>query len=187
MRVILQDNIDTLGNVGDIVNVKPGYARNYLLPKGLVLPANESNVREWEHQQRVTKDRIRKMRLSAEGVAEQLKGVKVEIPAKVGEGERLFGSVGNADIQKALLGKGFHLSRKDISLARPIKTLGDHSVTVKLHPEVSTQVTVCVVRSADSPPPAAAKSKTDEILESVAAEEQAAREAAEAVEEDTED
>ena len=186
MRVILQENIDTLGNVGDIVKVKPGYARNYLLPKGLVLVANESNVKEWEHQQRVTKDRIRKLRLSAQGVAEQLKDVKIEIEAKVGEGERLFGSVGNADIQKALAKKGFRLSRKDIRLDRPIKHLGEHEVTVKLHPEVSTDITVTIVRSADSPEPVAARSKTDEILEQVAAEEKAAKEAEEA-EEDTED
>ncbi|MCB0220347.1 MAG: 50S ribosomal protein L9 [Chrysiogenetes bacterium] len=175
MRVILQENIETLGAVGEIVNVKPGYARNYLLPKGLVLVANESAVKEWEHKQRVTADRIRKLRLSAEGVAKQLKGVKVEISAKVGEGERLFGSVGNADILKGLIEKGFGgLSRKDIHLPRPIKTLGEHTVSVKLHPEVSTDIIVDVVRSADSPPPVETKSKTDEILEKAAAEEQAA-------------
>lgn len=184
MRVILQDNIETLGAVGEVVNVKPGYARNYLLPKGLALVANEANVKEWEHQQRVTADRVRKLRLSAEGVAKQLEGLKVEIPAKVGEGDRLFGSVGNADVQKALSAKGFTLSRKDVQLPRPIKTLGEHTISVKLHPDVSADITVEVTRSADSPPPAETKSKTEEILEKVEAEEKTTEEAPEAAAEE---
>lgn len=182
MRVILKDNIENLGNVGDVVEVKRGYARNYLLPKGLVLVADEGNVKAWEHQQRVIADRIRKLRLSAEQLAKQLDGQKVEIQARAGEGDRLFGSVGSTDIQKALRGKGFQVPRKDIQLARPIKALGVHKIKVKLHPEVVCNVEVEVTRSPDSPPIETKKSKTAEILETAAREEEAARAAREAEE-----
>lgn len=174
MRVILKDNVENLGVVGEVVDVKPGFARNYLLPKGLALVANESNVKEWEHQQRVVADRIRKLKLSAEEVGKQLKATKLEIEAKVGEGDRLFGSVGPAEIAKALHEKGFGISRRDIKLERPIKSVGQHNVRVKLHPEVSVEVSVEVVRGEGSFPPAeTAASRTEEILAAAEKEEAA--------------
>ncbi|MEW6775475.1 MAG: 50S ribosomal protein L9 [Bdellovibrionota bacterium] len=179
MRVILKENIENLGNVGDVIDVRDGYARNYLLPKGLVLAANEGNVTAWKHQQRVVADRIRKLRLSAEKVAEQMKDLTVQVDAKAGEGDRLFGSVGTSDIQKALKGRGFTVNRRDIQLERPIKTVGIHHVNVRLHPELVVEVKVDVVKIKEPEAPVSAKkTKTQEILEA-AEREEAAKKAAE--------
>ena len=165
MRVILKDNVEHLGNVGDIVDVRTGYANNFLLPKGLVLLATQSNLAAQKHVERVIADRIRKLKLSAQGLAQQIEGLEVEVTAKAGETDRLFGSIGNSDIQKALKAKGFVVNRRDIQLEKPLKSLGLHEVGVRLHPEVTVKVKVSIVRTREDAAAVAAKrSKTQEIL-----------------------
>jgi len=187
MRVILKDNVENLGNVGDIVDVRSGYAHNFLLPKGLVLVATEGNVAAQKHLERVIADRIRKLKLSAQGVAKQMEGIEVEVSAKAGETDRLFGSIGNSDIQKALKAKGFGVNRRDVQLEKPLKSLGVHEVDVRLHPEVTVKVKVSIVRTREEAAAMAAKrSRTQDILEAVAREE-AAKKAAEAAAEAAEE
>ena len=148
MQVILQENIDNLGKVGDIVKVKPGYARNYLLPRGLAAEASTRNVSQLEHQKRAAQKRRDKIRIDAEKVAKAIESAKVTLARQVGEEDKLFGSVTTADIEEALRSAGIAgISRKQIHLPEPIKALGLHEVPVKVHPEVTAKVRVNVVKA----------------------------------------
>ncbi|MCW5828261.1 MAG: 50S ribosomal protein L9 [Deltaproteobacteria bacterium] len=145
MRVILKDNIETLGQIGKVVDVRPGYARNFLIPRGLAVVADEGKVAQMKHELKVAEDKARKVRASAELLAKQLKDLHVEIRAKAGEGGKLFGSVGAADIAEAVHKKGFAvIDRRDIKVASPIKQLGDFRVPVRVHHELSVEILVTV-------------------------------------------
>jgi large subunit ribosomal protein L9 len=136
MKLILREDVENLGKGGDLVDVKPGFGRNYLLPRGLAVVANTKNVRELEHQKTVASAKAAKLKASAEAVAKRLAETPVVLRRKAGEQDKLFGSVTAIDIAEALAARGLQLDRRAIDLAEPIKTVGDFEVPVKLHHEV---------------------------------------------------
>ncbi|NOX20626.1 MAG: 50S ribosomal protein L9 [Nitrospirae bacterium] len=146
MKVILKEDVDRLGSVGDIVNVKPGYARNYLIPRNLAVVANPKNIKEFEHYKRVLRQKAEKIKNAAQALADKLSSKVLTIKAKAGEEDKLFGSVTTIDIEKALTAEGFEIDRKKIILEEPIKRLGEYKVKVKLHKDVVAELTVQVVK-----------------------------------------
>jgi large subunit ribosomal protein L9 len=144
VKLILREDVENLGKGGDLVEVKPGYGRNYLLPRGLAVPANPKNVRELEHQKKVAEAKAAKQKASAEAVAKRLAETPVALKRKVGEQDKLYGSVTALDIVEALAARGLQLDRRIIDLPEPIKTVGDHEVPVKLHRDVVGKVKVKV-------------------------------------------
>lgn len=144
MEVILREDVPTLGVVGDVVKVKPGFARNYLLPRGLAVVADRRNVHVLEHQKRLAADKRERDRRHAETTAQRLSAVRVTIKARAGEEGKLFGSVTNLDIEKALADQGFAVERRRIRLDEPIKSIGEHLVPVHLGVGVDARVTVSV-------------------------------------------
>jgi large subunit ribosomal protein L9 len=146
VKVILLNDQRNLGKRGEIVDVKPGYGRNFLLPQGMAMEATPGNVKVFE-QQRVKFDaRHAKERDAAQEIANKMAGLRIEIPKRVGETDTLYGSVTAGDVAEALEKKGFTVDRRRLDLEGGIKTLGDHPVRVELHPEVVAEVTVAVVR-----------------------------------------
>ena len=145
MRVILLSDQRHLGKRGEVVDVKPGHGRNYLVPQGLALEATHGNVKFFE-QQRVKIDaQHAKEREAAAAIAKTMEGLRVQIPKRVGETGTLYGSVTAGDVAEAVEKKGFVVDRRRIDLEGGIKTLGDHPVRIELHPEVIAEVTVAVV------------------------------------------
>ena len=136
MKLILREDVENLGKGGELVEVKPGYGRNYLLPRGLAVTANTKNVRELDHQKKIAEAKAAKAKASAEAVAKRLSETPVVLRRKVGEQDKLYGSVTIIDIVEALAARGLTLDRRAIDLKEPIKTVGDHEVPVKLHREV---------------------------------------------------
>jgi large subunit ribosomal protein L9 len=146
IQVVLKDDIETLGKSGELVRVRPGYARNYLIPRGLAALATRGNIAQVEHEKKVAVARAAKARGDAEAVSKQLSSITLEIAVQAGEGDKLFGSVGTKDIAEALEKKGQKIDRKKIVLADNIKTLGEHEVQIKLGYEVSATIKVNIVR-----------------------------------------
>jgi large subunit ribosomal protein L9 len=144
MEVILREDVPHLGNIGDIVRVKAGYARNYLLPRGLAVVADRRNVGALEHQRRVAADRRERVLRAAQSVAQKIAALRVTIKARAGEEGKLFGSVTNMDIEKALAEQGITVERRQIRLDEPIKRLGEHKVPIHLGVGVDTELTVDV-------------------------------------------
>jgi len=145
VRVILLSDQRHLGKRGEVVDVKPGHGRNYLVPQGLALEATHGNVKFFE-QQRVKIDaQHAKEREAAAAIAKTMVGLRVQIPKRVGETGTLYGSVTAGDVAEAVEKKGFVVDRRRIDLEGGIKTLGDHPVRIELHPEVIAEVTVAVV------------------------------------------
>lgn len=144
MKLILREDVENLGRGGDVVDVKPGYGRNFLLPRGLAVVANPKNLREIEHQKAVAAAKAAKLKASAEAVAKRLAETPITLKRKVGEQDKLFGSVTALDIAEALGARGLQLDRRSIDLADPIKTVGDFEVGVKLHHDVVGKVKVKV-------------------------------------------
>jgi len=145
MEVILKEDIATLGKIGEVVRVRDGYARNYLLPRGLVLEANKRNLKTFEHQKKIVADQKQKITRHAQVVGDQLAGVSLVIPMKVGEEGKLFGSVTTIQIEKALKAKGLNVDRRKIHLEAPIKVAGDHEVAVRLSADLTVPLKVSVV------------------------------------------
>jgi large subunit ribosomal protein L9 len=145
MQVILREEVPTLGTIGDVVKVKPGYARNYLLPRGLAIEASNRNLKELEHQKRVVADRRLRAAKTAGAVADKLAAVTLTFNLRAGEDGKLFGSVTNQDIHRALEERGFTIERRRILLDEPIKTLGEHKVTVNVGPDTKGTIAVTVV------------------------------------------
>lgn len=146
MRVILREDVDHLGTAGEIVNVKPGYGRNYLFPNGLALPATEGDVKRIEHEKRVIAARNAKLLKELEGQAGKIQSLSVSIKQAVGEGDRLYGSVTSRDIAEALEAQGVKIDSRKIDLPEPIKTLGMTEVAVKLGKGVAANLKVWVVK-----------------------------------------
>lgn len=147
MQVILKQEVANLGDAGDIVKVKPGYGRNYLIPRGFAIPATEGSLRQAEHQKRVA-DAIRRKNLSgARELKDKLEGTAVSIRRETGEDDKLFGSVTNRDIGEALAAEGIEIDRRSIVLADPIKSIGLFTVPVRLHRDVTANVRVYVIRA----------------------------------------
>jgi large subunit ribosomal protein L9 len=145
MEVILKEDIANVGKIGEVVRVRDGYARNYLLPRGLVMVANKKNLKTFEHQKKIVGDQKQKIMRQAQVVGEQLGGVAVSIAVRAGEEGRLFGSVTNIHIEKALKAKGLNVDRRKIQLQEPIKTLGDFDVPVRLTADLTVPIKVSVV------------------------------------------
>jgi len=144
-RIILRQDIEDLGELGDIVDVKPGYARNYLLPQGFAYEATAANLRRHEEEREHLVKRSMRDREQAEKVAERLAGVSVTLKVKAGEEGRLFGSVTSTDIANSLAEQSIEIDRHIIRLADPIKQLGMYKVPIRLHAEVQPEISVWVV------------------------------------------
>jgi len=144
VQVILREELSNLGTTGDIVKVKPGYARNYLLPRGLAVEASVRNLKELEHQKRVIADKRLREQKSAAAVAEKLSSIKLAFQVRAGDDGKLFGSVTNQDIHKQLEERGFPIERRRILLDEPIKSLGTHDVVVHLGPDTKSTIKVDV-------------------------------------------
>jgi large subunit ribosomal protein L9 len=145
MEVILKEDIANLGKIGEVVRVRDGFARNYLLPRGLVLVANKKNLKVFEHQKKVVADQKQKVMRDAQAVGEQLTGVSLTIAMRSGEEGRLFGSVTNMQIEKALKAKGLNVDRRKIHLDEPIKNLGDYEIPIRLAADITVPLKLSVV------------------------------------------
>lgn len=146
MKVILRKNYDQLGEIGDIVEVKEGFALNFLIPRGVAFQANAGNIRALEEEKRQTAKKEEKNHESAQELAAELEKVSITIPVKVGEEDKIFGSVTTQMIADSLKEKEFDIDKRKIEITEPIKALGIYSVNVKLHPKVSATVKTWVVR-----------------------------------------
>jgi len=144
VEVILRDDVQHLGKMGDVVRVKPGYARNFLLPRGLAVEANRRNLSVLEHQKRVITAKGAREKKSAEAVAARLAGLRLTVRARVGEGGRLFGSVTNLDLERMLAERGFAVDRRRIRLADPIKELGTFPIAVQVGRDVQATVELTI-------------------------------------------
>ena len=145
VQVILREDVAALGHAGDLVKVKPGFARNFLIPQGKAVVATEASKRELEHQKRVIAEKVRRDREALEAERKKFDGVVVEITAQAGEEGKLFGSVTAAQIADTLAERGLELDRRRIDLAEPIKALGEHDVVVRLHRDVTATLKIKVI------------------------------------------
>ena len=146
MEVILREHVDNLGRRGDVVKVAPGYARNYLLPRKLALPVNEGNKRVIERERKLAETRELEERQQAEAVANRLSQIELTLSRRVGDTEQLYGSVTAVDIADYLKTQGFEIDRRKLILPEPIKAIGEHTVPLKLHREVTVPLKVRVVK-----------------------------------------
>lgn len=146
IKVVLQDDVTNLGTSGDVVRVRPGYARNYLIPRGLAAPATERNLAHVEALKQQAAERAKQRLEEAQGLKAKLESASVKLERAVGEENRMYGSVTTKDIEEAYLALGIELDRRKITLADPIKTLGLHEVSIKLHGDVTAQLRVEVVK-----------------------------------------
>lgn len=145
MEVVLQENFPSLGYVGDKVNVKPGYARNYLIPRGIALESSSGNAKAIRHKMSIVTAKKAKLKAQALEEAKKYEGLTLEFTLKIGEKGKSFGSVSLKDIEKSLAEKGFTLDRKQLELKEQIKAGGDYTLDVTLHSEVTVPVTIRVV------------------------------------------
>lgn len=146
MRIILTENVPNLGFAGDIVSVKGGYARNFLLPRNKAMPADSRNIKAAEHAKLVAEHRFRKIRKETEQIAEKLRNTSLTISMKVGEEDKLFGAVTSMDIENLLRAEGFEIDRRNIHLEKPLKSLGEYIIPVKLHREVTADVKLTIIK-----------------------------------------
>jgi large subunit ribosomal protein L9 len=145
MEVILREHVDNLGRRGDVVKVAAGYARNYLLPQRLALPVTEASRRQIERERDKAEARDAEEKAAAEAAAQRIASVEISIARRVGENQTMYGSVTSADIAQALAAKGFQVEKRRIHLPEAIKSLGEHTVPVRVHRDVTADVTVKVV------------------------------------------
>lgn len=145
MQVILREDVDKLGKIGDLVKVKDGYARNFLVPSKKAIEATPKNLKAMEHAKKMVSDRIRTLKKSASADADRIKSLAITIKAKVGEEGKLFGSVTSMDIAEAMQAQGVTIDKRKITLEEPIKRIGDYTVPVKLHTDVVADLKVSVV------------------------------------------
>ena len=146
MKLILREDVENLGKIGEIVEVAGGYGRNYLLPRGLAVKASTKNLKEQEHQKKLIQARMDRQKKDAQEMAGSLDSVSCTITRKTGEDEKLYGSVTSRDIEEALREEGVSIDRKRIVLEEPIKKLGVYTVPVKLHTDVTGNIKVWVVK-----------------------------------------
>lgn len=144
IQVILREDVVHVGHLGDVVSVKPGFARNFLLPRGLAVVASDRQKNRVEHEKKVLESRMAKLKAGADALKARLDAVSLSITKAAGENEKLFGSVTAMDIEALLKDKGFDITRKQISMSDHIKSLGTHEVPVKLHRDVTATVKVVV-------------------------------------------
>jgi large subunit ribosomal protein L9 len=145
MEVILKEDIANVGKIGEVVRVRDGYARNYLLPRGLVLLANKKNLKTFEHQKKLVADQKQKITRQAKSVGEAVTAVSLIIRMRVGEEGKLFGSVTNIQIEKALKAQGLTVDRRKIQLEEPIKATGDYEVPIRMTADLTVPLKISVV------------------------------------------
>mgnify|MGYP003700637361 CR=1 FL=1 len=161
MDIILLERVENLGQMGDVVKVKPGYARNFLLPQRKALRASKDNIAYFETQKAQLEAQNLKRRQEAEAVGERMNDVAVVLIRSAGDTGQLYGSVSSRDVAEALIEAGYTVDRRQVEQERPIKELGMHPVRVRLHPEVVITVTANVARSADE---AEAQARGEDVL-----------------------
>ena len=154
MEVILRQYVEHLGKRGDIVKVAAGYARNYLLPRKLALPATDGNKRHVERERKIMEVKEADEKAQSQAIARRIEAIDVVITRRVGDTEQLYGSVTSADIADFLNAKGFEIDRRKLILPEPIKTVGTHAVPLKLHRDVTVTINVQVAKEGSSPTPA---------------------------------
>lgn len=145
MKVILKSDVKNLGLAGEVISVKDGYARNFLIPKGLAVEANIKNIKALEHEKRIIEEASKKLKSSADNLAARLSDLNLVIKAKAGAEEKLFGSITAMDISEELKNQGIEIDKKKIHLNEPIKRLGAYSVDVKIYQNVVAKLNVNVV------------------------------------------
>jgi len=147
MKVILREDVQGVGNIGDILEVAPGYARNFLFPRNKAVEATGRSLKTVEHAKRVIGEKARKEKAALEEIAKKVSAIAVTIPVQVGKDDKLFGSVTAKDIAEALAAQGVEVDKRKIELGHPIKELGTVSVPIKLHSQVTATVSVTVVKT----------------------------------------
>jgi len=150
MKVILNDHVPNLGDRGAVCDVKPGYARNYLIPKGLAYVLNDANRARFEQEQKRWEQKQARERTAAEDLAARLAGTELSFRRRAGEGDALYGSVTASDVADALAERGFDIDRRRIQIAHHIKRLGTHEATVHLHRDVRVPITIHVEREGEA-------------------------------------
>lgn len=150
MKVILQEPVDRLGHVGDLVSVANGYARNYLIPTGLAIEANEGNVKYLNHHQRVLEKKRLRLQVKGEELKKRIESISLDFERKAGEKGKLFGSVTNKDIADALLEKGIEVDRRKIDLPETVKAVGSYVAVVVIQPGIAAEIAVRVVGDPES-------------------------------------
>jgi large subunit ribosomal protein L9 len=148
MQIILQEDVDKLGHRGDVVTVKPGYARNYLLPRSLAIEATTGNMKALERIRTALAKKTATELDAAQKQAELLNGVSLGFKRKTGENDQMFGSVTSADISEGLAAQGFKIDKRQVQLAEPIKTIAEHDVTIKVFRDVVAHIKVTVEKEA---------------------------------------
>lgn len=147
MQIILTEEVKGVGRAGEVVSVKDGFGRNFLIPKKLAVPATSNNLKALEHEKKVISDRQNKLKREAEKVAKEIEALSCLIPCQVGEEGKMFGSVTSIDVEKFLKDKGIAVEKRNILLEEPIKSLGDYTVTIKLHQDVKTKLKVSLIKA----------------------------------------
>ncbi|MBN2514444.1 MAG: 50S ribosomal protein L9 [Deltaproteobacteria bacterium] len=145
MKVILKENVETLGKTGDMVKVSDGYARNFLIPKGLAIEASKRNIKVLAHERKTIEQKAEKEKKNAEELRGKLENVICTIARKEGEQGKLFGSVTAKDVEQELSAQGIKIDRKNINMDVPIKSIGEFQITVKIYPGVNAEIKVVVV------------------------------------------
>ena len=192
MKLILRADVDPLGRLREIVTVKPGYGRNFLLPKGLAMPATKANLKQFELERKKLEAKADALRAEAKELAEKLTAAPLVINVRVGDNDKLYGSVTSANIGDALEEKGIEIDRRKIVVGDPIRALGEYTLEVRLHPDVHAELVVHVLRMGQTElevPEEVAVSEEDmaeaEAVIAESVEEEAAEETVEETAEDT--
>lgn len=144
MKLLLKEDVDGLGFCGDEVEVKDGYGRNFLIPKGKALLATPNNLKAFNHQKRIVQAKVKKVTDIAQGVADKISNTTMQIKKKMGDGGKMFGAVTAQEVSALLKAKGIDIDRRKIQIQEPIKKAGEYSIPVKLHPEVTAQIKLTV-------------------------------------------
>lgn len=144
MKLLLKEDVDGLGFCGDEVQVKDGYGRNFLIPKGKALLATPNNLKAFNHQKRIVQAKVKKVAATAQGVADEIGKATLQTKKKMGEGGKIFGSVTTQEISDLLKAKGIEVDRRKIQIQEPIKKVGEFTIPVKLHPEITGQIKLVV-------------------------------------------
>ena len=144
MKLLLKEDVDGLGFCGDEVEVKDGYGRNFLIPKGKALLATPNNLKAFNHQKRIVQAKVKKVTDIAQGVADEISNTAIQIKKKMGDGGKMFGTVTAQEVSDLLKAKGIDIDRRKFQIQEPIKKAGEYSIPVKLHPEVTAQIKLAV-------------------------------------------
>ena len=144
MKVILTKDLENVGKAGALVDVKPGFGRNYLLPRQLAMPATAKNIRQRDHEKAGILARAARQRSSMDAMAKKISAIELKFSRKAGEQDKLFGSVTSKDVHDRLVEQGYEIDRRQIHLPEPLRTIGDHEVEVKLHSDVTAKLKVTI-------------------------------------------